>query len=278
MSRRRPTFLSRASYPEWQLAAWADAMGLDLEQARMRARYVAPGTDAHQPRSQRGQGPRYTPLTKSPDDETVTGHTVSTPSHGARNRRSTTMSNATATPARKRAPKADPKTLSPEERAVIAPSGLKGAALARFIETGETGREQVAAAKAQREAAKKKAKHDAASARAKAAGTRPPVRKREGLSAIDAAAKVLRRARGPMKVADIAAKAIALPEFHTKGKTPELSIQARLYTAAKAGGVVVQVSRGTFDIRELNPDGLPERPAKKKTAPRKAAKAVGAAS
>lgn len=84
-------------------------------------------------------------------------------------------------------------------------------------------------------------------------------------SSRDAAAIILRDATGPMKVADIARQIVAeklAPGL--KGKTPEATIGAQLYTACKGtDSRFVKVDRGLVDLRELNPRGAKKRPAAK---------------
>lgn len=81
-----------------------------------------------------------------------------------------------------------------------------------------------------------------------------------GLTALAAAEQVLRKADGPMRVSEIAAKAVKLRAFHTTGVTPEASVASRVHVSAKSGGVFVRVDRGIVDLRELNPKGRKARP------------------
>lgn len=166
-------------------------------------------------------------------------------------------------PAAKRPTPEQLKAMTPDERAVLAPAGLGGKALEHFIATGETAAEQTRKAKAEREAAAKEAKRKAASDRAKAAGTRPPVARRDGITAMQAAEKVLRKAKGPLSVSEIAKRAVKLPDFKPTGKTPEASVAARVHVSAKTpDGTFVRVARGIVDVRALNPQGAETRPAK----------------
>lgn len=155
------------------------------------------------------------------------------------------------------------KAMTPDERAVLAPKGLGGKALEHFIATGETGAEQSAKAKAAREKATAAAKTANRSAAQKAAGNRPPSVPRDGITAMEAAERVLRKATGPLKVSEIAAKAVKLPAFKPTSKTPEASVAARVHVSAKAGGTFIRISRGVVDLRELNPRGAAKRPAAK---------------
>jgi hypothetical protein len=214
--------------------------------------------------------PAGAPATTTTTNTRRTHHMTTTAAKPAakRSRKAKATTPAKATAKATTNGKPDVKAMSPSEREAYAAehlSGLGGKALAHFIATGETAREQAAAAKAQREATAKAESKARRSAAAKAAGTRPPQRARDGITAMQAAEKVLRRARGPMKVSELARKAVALDDFRPTSKTPEASVAARVHVSAKlADGTFIRISRGVVDLRELNPQGAETRPAKRK--------------
>jgi hypothetical protein len=79
---------------------------------------------------------------------------------------------------------------------------------------------------------------------------------KQTLSARTVAVELLAASGGPRKVKELITEALADPRSHKiKGKTPEATVAARLYTAAKNGkpvttldgteGVLVKADRGT---------------------------------
>lgn len=124
---------------------------------------------------------------------------------------------------------------------------------------GRTATGKVAAKPSAKTAAKKSSDTSAATAEP----TRENARK-YGWSARDAAEAILRARKSPMKVAEIAREIVDVDLAPSlKGKTPEATIGAQLYTACKGeGSRFVKVDRGIVDLRELNPRGAKKRPAK----------------
>lgn len=73
--------------------------------------------------------------------------------------------------------------------------------------------------------------------------------KSKGAKAI--AVEILRRADGPLPMKEIAARVLASKSCHLKGKTPQATIAAQLYTeATKPDGKIVKVDHGLFDLRD----------------------------
>lgn len=70
-------------------------------------------------------------------------------------------------------------------------------------------------------------------------------------SAEQVAAAILKKHRGPMRVADLTAAVVKSGKAAgLKGKTPEATISAHIYVAAKAGRVFKKVDRGVVDLIE----------------------------
>lgn len=83
-------------------------------------------------------------------------------------------------------------------------------------------------------------------------------------SAFAAAEKVLRRAHGPMTVGEILAE-VARLKLYTFSDMPTPP-NTRMYVQLHAGiakGKTVKIGPGKFDLADLNPKGLEERPAKR---------------
>ncbi len=70
-----------------------------------------------------------------------------------------------------------------------------------------------------------------------------------------AAIEVLRRSRKPLPVKEVVAAALADPDvIGMKGKTPEATLSAALYTEAKKpNGAVILVERGVMKARPATP-------------------------
>lgn len=138
------------------------------------------------------------------------------------------------------------KVLEPEqrERALKAPEGLRGKALATYVLTGQDSREQIAAAKA---AAKPAAADGASSAPATSdTGPRTP---REG-SAMHAAVTVLADASEPMTAQQIYDAAVTRGlAGGLKGKTPVATLAAQMATANKKGQHVERTAPGRYQLR-----------------------------
>lgn len=69
------------------------------------------------------------------------------------------------------------------------------------------------------------------------------------MSSREAAAEVLRRRGEPMHVKDITAEVLARFDTGLKGSTPEATIGAQLYVAAREKSTFKKVAPGTFALR-----------------------------
>ena len=83
---------------------------------------------------------------------------------------------------------------------------------------------------------------------------------KQSLSARAVAVELLAAATGPRKVKEVIAEALADPRTHPmRGKTPDATLAAQLYVAAKSGkpvttldgreGVIVKTDRGLLAFR-----------------------------
>jgi HB1, ASXL, restriction endonuclease HTH domain len=70
------------------------------------------------------------------------------------------------------------------------------------------------------------------------------------VSARARALEVVKRARGPIAVQDVVKKVLATPGVELKGKTPDATISAMLYTEAKKpDGAIRKAGRGMVEAR-----------------------------
>jgi hypothetical protein len=70
------------------------------------------------------------------------------------------------------------------------------------------------------------------------------------VSARARAIEVVKRARGPIAVKDVVKKVLDTPGVELKGKTPDATISAMLYTEAKKeDGAIRKVGRGLVEAR-----------------------------
>jgi HB1, ASXL, restriction endonuclease HTH domain len=70
------------------------------------------------------------------------------------------------------------------------------------------------------------------------------------ISARARAIEVVKRARGPIAVKDVVKKVLATPGVELKGKTPDATISAMLYTEAKKpDGAIRKTGRGMVEAR-----------------------------
>lgn len=84
------------------------------------------------------------------------------------------------------------------------------------------------------------------------AASKPAASKKNGMTSKEAIRAVLAKSSEPMKALEIAEQAIPLTSL--KGATPGATIAAVLYVEAKKdNGIVVQVEKGTFKLREESP-------------------------
>lgn len=134
--------------------------------------------------------------------------------------------------------------LAPEqfERAMTAPAGLRGKALAHYVATGEGMKAQTAKAATSRKATEK----TAAKAKAAPRSSGP----REG-GALHAAMTVLKDAREPLTPQAIYDRAVKLGlAGGLKGKTPVATLAAQLATANKKGVHVERPKPGHYQLRK----------------------------
>jgi hypothetical protein len=70
------------------------------------------------------------------------------------------------------------------------------------------------------------------------------------VSARETAIAIIRRSKKPIAVKDVIAKTLATAGVELKGKTPEATISAQIYTeAAKEDGAIRKAGRGLVEAR-----------------------------